>query len=128
MKTELIKKNEMIAEWMQLKRLSDTKWINPVLAQKTDHLAYHESFGWIMPVVEKICRLRVGDGITFYDYCYPRTFGMLNAETGQIMVRLNGNPLFEADTLIEAIWLAVTYFIEHESNLYNKQPAANASN
>jgi hypothetical protein len=74
-------------------------------------LKYRESWEWLMPVVEKICHLRIGDGKEFTDYAYPRTFGMLNAETGQIMVRLNGSVLFEADTLIEATWLAVVDFI-----------------
>jgi hypothetical protein len=47
-----------------------------------------------------------------YDTYYPRTFGMLNAETKKPMVRLNSSQLFEADTLIEATWLAVIDFIK----------------
>ena len=75
-------------------------------------LPFDSSWEFLMPIVEKICRLKVGDGITYVEYSYPRTFGMLNDKTGQIMVRLNGHQLFEADTLIEATWKAVVDFIE----------------
>ena len=60
-----------------------------------------------MPVLEKLCRKEIGDGITYVKYATPRTFGMLNEETGQIMVRLDGFQLFQADTLIEATFLAI---------------------
>lgn len=74
-------------------------------------LAYHSSWGWLMPVVEKICRRKLGDGINTVDYAFPRTFGMLNEQNGKIMVRLNCQGLHEADTLIEATWMAVVDFI-----------------
>jgi len=73
---------------------------------------YHESWDWLAPVLEKICRMKIGDGKTYVEYAYPRTFGMLNEEAGQIMVRLTGYPVFEADTLIKATYLAIIDFIK----------------
>ena len=78
-------------------------------------LPFDSSWELLMPIVEKICRLKVGDGREYVEYSYPRTFGMLNDKTGQIMVRLNGHQLFEADTLIEATWKAVVNFIEYQN-------------
>lgn len=75
-------------------------------------LPFYSSWEFLMSIVEKICRLKVGDDKEYVEYSYPRTFGMLNDKTGQIMVRLNGHQLFEADTLIEATWKAVVDFIE----------------
>ncbi|MFN8296787.1 MAG: hypothetical protein U0T69_11365 [Chitinophagales bacterium] len=87
-----------------------------------DDLEYDSSWNALMPVVEKICRLKIGDGVETVDYCFPRTFGMLNVHPsssfdteipdGKIMVRLNGHQLFKADTLIEATFLAVVDFIK----------------
>ena len=75
---------------------------------------YHSSWGWIMPVVEKISRIPLpGDGTRPaepHETFYPYTFGMLSPE-GRPMVRICANGLFEADTLIEATWLAVVDFI-----------------
>lgn len=76
------------------------------------NLKYDSSWNWLMPVVEKICRLRIGDGKEQTDYAYPRTFGMLNEDTGEIMVRLNGSFLFQSDTLISATYGAVVDFIQ----------------
>lgn len=103
-------------------------------------LRYHSDWSDIMPVVEKVSRTKIGDGVEYVDYAYPRTFGMLNVDDcsycdgvgwyeggptiqttcehckgtridGKIMVRLNGYGLFKADTLIEATWLAVVDYI-----------------
>lgn len=106
--------NKIIAEFMDLKKLTETEWMNPVLACKTNFLAYRESWGWIMPVVEKISTIHYGwDEIEnpFDDCAYPRTFGMLNAQ-GKPMVRINSSQVFTAETLIEATWLAVVDFIQ----------------
>jgi hypothetical protein len=72
---------------------------------------YDSSWDWLMPVLEKIFRLKIGDGIKYVEYSYARTFGMLSREDGQIMVRLDGSQLQKADTLIEATYLAVINFI-----------------
>lgn len=83
-----------------------------------DSLCYHESWNELMPVVEKISLMNYPDEPTFPDEedyvpdtAYPRTFGMIS-RNGQFMVRLNRQPLFEADTLIEAAWKAVVDFVQ----------------
>lgn len=81
-------------------------------AEFLEKAKYSSSWDWLMPVVEKICRMRIGDGKEQTDYAYPRTFGMLNEETGEIMVRLNGSFLFQSDTLIRATYGAVVDFIQ----------------
>lgn len=110
--------NLFIAEFMQLKKLTDSTWINPVLASSTTHLAYHESWGWIMPVVEKISNIHYGweNKEDDYDDCaYTRTFGMRDKE-GNYMVRINAQPVFIAPKLIDATWQAVVWFIENNKN------------
>ena len=74
-------------------------------------LGYEKYWDKLMPVIEKICRLKIGDGKEFVEYANLRTFGMLNEETGQIMVRFNGFSLCQSDTLIEAAYLAVLEFV-----------------
>lgn len=73
---------------------------------------FETSWDWLMPVVEKICKTKIGDGVEYVEYPYLRTFGMLNEETKNPMVRFNGFGLFEADTLIEATFLAVLNFLK----------------
>jgi hypothetical protein len=81
---------------------------------------YHEDWNVLMPVVEKISRIQciwlnaIADETDTY---YPRTFGMLNSETKNPMVRFNSNQVYEAPTLIEATWLAVVEFIKDYQNL-----------
>lgn len=87
---------------------------NCVWAERFEkELKYHSSPEWLFPVLEKICRTKIGDGITTVEYACPRTFGMIDKETGEIMVRLEGHQLFKANTLIEATWLAVVDFIKY---------------
>ena len=81
-------------------------------AEFLEKAKYASSWDWLMPVVEKICRMRIGDGKEQVNYAYPRTFGMLNEETGEIMIRFNGFPLFQSDTLICSTYGAVIDFIQ----------------
>jgi len=84
---------------------------------KVGDLKYHSDWSFLMPVLEKICRLKIGDGEEYVEYATPRTFGMLNPGTGMIMVRLNGMQCFEATTLYEATYNAVVDFIvQHKKN------------
>jgi len=76
------------------------------------NLKYKENWDWLMPVLEKLCRKEIGDGITYVKYATPRTFGMLSEDTGQIMVKLDGFQLFKADTLIEATYLAIVEVLQ----------------
>ena len=73
---------------------------------------YQSSWDDLMPVVEKISRIRCApfsdeDHSTFH----PRTFGMLTPE-GKAMVRIHSMPLCDADTLIEATYQSVVEFIK----------------
>lgn len=79
---------------------------------------YFESWQWLMPVIEAISKQRFDDG----DTCYPRTFGMIDIETGQFMFRFNRYSLFKADTLIEATYMAVVERLKDISpaNITNK--------
>lgn len=80
---------------------------------------YHSDWNWLMRVVEKISKhvyeeQGIRDGVNteiMIHRAYPRTFGMINNETGQFMFRFNWCGLFEADTLIEAAYMAVVEFI-----------------
>jgi hypothetical protein len=88
-----------------------------------NEIKYLTSWDWLMPVVEKISRIEYERGeqnngfetVLVVDTAYPRTFGMINSQTGNPMVRINRNPVYEAPTLIEATWLAVVNFIAHFS-------------
>lgn len=87
--------------------------INPDTNNDEDisELNYH-SWDKLIPVIEKIYRLDFNDNkISFLSS--PRTFGMVNEDTGKIMVRLNGFSLHEADTLIEATYLAVVEYVKY---------------
>ena len=81
----------------------NTGWVS----EQISNAEFHTRWDWLMPVLEKLCRKEIGDGITYVKYATPRTFEMLNEETGQIMVRLEGFQLQQADTLIEATFLAI---------------------
>jgi hypothetical protein len=74
-------------------------------------LKYHLSWDWLMPIIEGICCVKFEDG----DIVFPRTFGMINSDTGQFMFRFNRYGLFMADTLIDAAYTAVIEYLTHNS-------------
>lgn len=74
---------------------------------------YHNSWDWLMPVVEKISLMPTVDD----DFYYPRTFGMRDAD-GHFLFRFNRQPLYTASSLIEVTHCAVVEFIKW----YNEQP------
>ena len=128
-KEEIIKDNELIAEFMGATHYEPSTGVFGTCDYfkfpmhmfdeeriKSSDLEYHFSWNWLMPVIEKICTLKIGDGITYVDYGYPRTFGMTNQETGQLMVRLNGFQLFQSDKLIDAAYEAIVDFIKWYNN------------
>lgn len=86
----------------------NTGWIE----EKVSKLEFHTRWDWVMPVVEKISKTKIGDGIKTVDYAYPRTFGMINDETGNLMVRFNSFQVFESEKLIDATYLAVVDFLK----------------
>jgi len=73
---------------------------------------FRTSWDWLMPVLEKIVKTKIGDGIKYVEYPYLRTFGMVNEETGDVMVRLNGSQLFQSKELFEATYDAIIDFLE----------------
>lgn len=135
---EIIEGNKLIAEFVGMKKLStvfDSHGYEQYNYSVPDLLSmqvyghtgatvfledqFSKSWVWLMPVVEKICRLNIGDGKEYVEYAYPRTFGMLDDE-GKVMVRLNGFFIHHADTLIEATYSAVIEFIQHHNSLNSK--------
>lgn len=85
-------------------------------------LKFHSSWGWIMPVVEKISQHKMNwDNPElvepFEDYCFPRTFGHRDYQTGEYMVRFNAHGLFIHKEFITAVWLAVVDFIQVENEI-----------
>lgn len=72
-----------------------------------DKMDFHSSWKSLMPVVTKIICEKFEDG----ENVYLRTFGMINEETGKIMVRFNRHQLFEAYTLLDATYLAVCDYV-----------------
>ena len=86
----------------------NTGWISEQISKAE----FDTRWDWLMPVVDKIMRTKIGDGVEYVEYPYLRTFGMLNEETKNPMVRFNGFQVFEAETLIEATFLAVVDFLE----------------
>lgn len=102
--------------WMYAKETAPTKHSS----YKWDAYAmeYHERWDWLMPVVEKICKLKIGDGKTYVDYAYPRTFGMFSeGEPGVLMVRLNGFFIHYNESLLKATYDAVVEFVKHYTEM-----------
>lgn len=125
-KEEIINGNKLIARFMGWEDSPYPNLPNKMYRDEADeqigihidHLAYHTSWDWLMPVVEKISTIHYGwDKIEnpFDDCVYPRTFGMLDAE-GKPMVRFNSSQVFTADTLIEVTYMAVVDFIKWYNN------------
>lgn len=125
---EIVKGNKLIAEFMGYvfwKHSSDSRfpkgfWSKP--GCKMAELIFDHDWNELMSVVEKISNIHYPDYYNGrprdheqeheYDDCaYPRTFGMRDAE-GNYMVRFNADQLHTAPTFIEAVWLAVTSFIQ----------------
>lgn len=93
------------------------RWNNDRFYQNTP---YHNDWNWLMPVIEKISLMQIEyEDATLSDTYYPRTFGMLNEETGNRMVRFNDCAVFEAKKLIDAAWLAVVDFVKWYNYRYS---------
>lgn len=116
-----IEGNKLIAkfEGCKVDKKSYNKWWYKIKETNRfgyeDDLAYHISWHWLMPVVEKIINYRFPD--EHNEHCYLRTFGIKHIDDN-IMVRFNRFELFYGETLIEATWLAVVNFIQW----YNSTP------
>lgn len=120
---EILEGNKLIADFMGLKMGIDnySYWPGCIEPIQERHLNYHASWGWIMPVIEKISRIphpeseQLGERL---DTFYPVTFGMISLN-GKPMFRFFCCSLFEEDTLIEAAWKAVVDFIKRNNTLTN---------
>jgi len=130
---EIIEGNQLIAEFHGWRHIPTPKgkgkgyWDFPDWKKANwdaGSFQYHSSWDWLMPMLEKISRIPLpGDGTRPaepHETFYPYTFGMLSAE-GRLMVRICANALFEADTLMEATWLAVVDFIKTNSQPLNNK-------
>lgn len=73
---------------------------------------YDKHWELLMPIVEKISKIKLPEAENHFDTHHPTTFGMLNAETGRPMFRFYCCAVFEAGTLIEAAWMACVDFIK----------------
>lgn len=90
----------------------------------TVNLDYHQDWRDLMPVVEKICKIRLlmPDGTPspeITDTCHPITWGMPSLDGRNVLVRFRGFSCWEAETLLEAAYLACYEVTEFENN--NKQ-------
>ena len=70
-------------------------------------LPFYNTWEDLMPVVNKIISERFDD----WENVYLRIFGIINQENNKIMVRFNRCQLFEADTLLEATYMAVCDYV-----------------
>jgi hypothetical protein len=83
---------------------------------------YHESWDWLMPVVEKISRIEFERRYDEYQEKWiiwthhPITFGMLD-DNRKPMVRFYCSTLNLGDTLIQAAWNAVVDFVKQHQEV-----------
>lgn len=130
MTTEVTEQNRVIAEFMGLYR-SDGQdfggqeremWFDKrTNIRKVDgFLKYHEDWNMLMPIIEKISKIKIEPHEQHIDYHYPRTFGMPDNE-GRPMFRFNCGTLFTGETLIEAAHKAVYDFIQWYQSSLNTQ-------
>jgi hypothetical protein len=119
---EILESNKLIADFMGMKIGVDLYSWRPgsTCPLAEGHLNFHASWGWLMPVVEKISRIeferRYDEDIEKWVIWthHPVTFGMLD-ETGRPMVRFYCSTLHFGDTLIEAAYEAVVDFVKWQN-------------
>lgn len=89
---------------------SDLIWKSESTMRLISSCDYHDSWDWLMPVVEKIESLRFTSLVIADKRC-----SILNIDTGFL-----ADIKDEADTKIEAVWLAVVAFCKW----YNEQKSS----
>lgn len=122
MNKEILEGNKLIANFMGLETKVNSRGSLCTVPDEDlqfDYIAYHSSWDWLMPVVEKISKIPIPDRPvifngedTFYDTYFPRTFGMMNSETNEYLVRINTFALHYSKSLITATYEAVVEFIK----------------
>lgn len=112
MSTEIIEEgNIKIAKFMELDKCTDPDHeSNPCYVvphakgyHKARDLQYHSSWDWLMPVVEKINKIKGYDAIIYKTTCH------INNER-EIIIETTDNDL------IKCVWLAVIEFIKWYQN------------
>ena len=113
--------NALIAEFMEFTETEvgwyDNEMLMPEIVYEMNtgncftKLLFHKSWDWLIPVIEKLQKTKIGDGIKYVDYPTIRSFGMLNRDTGKLMVRFTSFQVHEADTLIEATYKAIVHLL-----------------
>ena len=102
-----MKDNKLIAEFMGVKSYEASGYTNFVYSEDNHRtevdLAYHDSWDWLMPVVEKIEGLRDENG-----NAYRFTIDMCNAQIEETNIEILGGA-FKIDTTYKA----VVEFINH---------------
>ena len=102
-----MKDNKLIAEFMGVKSYEASGYTNFVYSEDNHRtevdLAYHDSWDWLMPVVEKIEGLRDENG-----NAYRFTIDMCNAQIEEANIEILGGA-FKIDTTYKA----VVEFINH---------------
>ena len=125
---EITTGNKLIAEFIGFKLVpcnngiawDNNKIIKPISLHGSleghNNGKFHSSWDWLMPVVEKIEEHKYpetyqnsSDGPEIHDCAYMRTMH------GK-MARINRHQLFQAETLIKAVWLACVDFIKWDNN------------
>jgi hypothetical protein len=101
---EIIEGNKLIAEFMELKRGTTWKvWNGYANFTEYNDLKYHESWDWLMPIVENIERIdwnvNINQVCCIYDNQHKTT-------TSGKSISKSGA------TKIESVWLAVVDFIK----------------
>lgn len=105
--------NELIAEFMGIDFTSPDAYSTYPTPLCKRFGEYDRSWQWLMPVVDKIIKIRCApDSKVDLDTFFLRTFGMINPQTGKYMVRFNRCVVFEANTLFDALYMAVVDFIK----------------
>lgn len=88
----------------------DDKENSGTISDKITEAKFDSEWSWLMPVIERLAKTKFScedsDGI------YLRTFGMVNKETGDFMVRFNWFSLFQSDNLFDTTYAAIIDALE----------------
>lgn len=116
----IVEGNRLIAEFMGIPKCGRCKdcggyQYSPAIIYKPADMMYHDSWDWLMPVVEKISRIKIGDGIEYVEYAYVRTFGGIGPDSA---FRFNGFAVHISDRLIDSVFRGVVEFVKwHNENV-----------